>query len=413
MTRLTRCFLTLLFFFTASAQASNLSKLLTKEWFRYGPDCLDDVLGFIHKKNLIPSEQLKLEGAAYYNDQIFKKFSDLPVESWNDEIEKTINHFAAYDGKFHAPSYKKWLKENPAEINPKSTVGEYLNKQNEAFLKKHPEGKIQELVAEMPDELRTIANACEKDVNCHKTKIGALISTKFNNTCISKFKSEALKSMITSLALTNAGYGISTASHPEDGYPYDLMMTNLIWTPIMAELGCRNTLEKGGIGKKVDLGQRVTFSADNLKSKMNNYISYMILSPVSNATYVAFHTSKQLIKGEKKWEDISMWDLTKQVGSLTVYDAIYPVPRMVFITDPLYMKGIPAWGKYLNKKLPKAPATGATYFTDWGSRIGLSFVNTELVNVWVKKSDDWWDTKFTGGEKKEDQSKPLNNSEPQ
>lgn len=405
MTRLTRCFL-LLIFLSVSAQANPISKLLRKEWFRSSPDCLNQSLQFIQNKNLDADARESLEGAAHYNDGIYKKFSALSQEEWTPAIESTIDHFGKYDKKFDAASFKKWLKENPSEIKPNETVGEYLKRNHEPFIKKNPEGKIEDIVADADLELRAINKACKNDLPCNEKKITAMIAEKFNKTCIGKHKKEVLKSMITNLALTNIGYGVSTAKHPENGFPVDLMATNLIWTYIFTSVGCRNTFENSKIGGKINLGNRVTFSTETAKIKANNYISYMILSPLSNATYVGFHTMRQVYEGKKEWKDVHVWDLTKQVASLTLYDAIYPVPRTVFLTDPLYLKGIPAWGKYLDKKLPKVPAVGAQYLTDWGSRISLSFINTELVNKWVANSDDWWDTKFTGEKKQEDTKKP-------
>ena len=406
MARLPRCFLHLILItltlstFALNAHAGSFSKLLSKEWLPPSADCLNKSLDFIKTKKMVPAERIKLEGAAYYNDQIFKKFSEIPKAEWDRSLEATINNFAQYDAKFDAPSFKKWLSENPLEIKPSETMGSYLKRNNERFLKKYPEGKIEDVVSEIPGELKKIAKECGKDPACNEKKIGAMLADKLKNTCLGKHMSVAVKSMITSLALTNIGYGISTAKHPEGGYPYDLMLTNLLWTPIMASIGCRNTLEQGSIGNKVDFGQRVTFSTENAKIKFNNYVSYMILSPLSNATYVGFHTTRQLISGEKEWKDVHMWDLAKQVGSITLYDAMYVTPRMIFITDPLYLKGIPAMGGFLNRNMSSIPATGLTYLTDWGSRVGLSFVNTEALNWWLGKSDGWWDTKFNGEDKK-------------
>jgi len=351
---------------------------------------------------MVPEQREILEGVANYNDQIFKKFSEISKPKWNQSLKSTVDNFASYDKKFNGPAFKHWLiRETPLTIDSEETLGSYLKRNNKLYLEKYPDGKaIEDIVSEVPNELRKISKACLEDRACREKKIAAMVTNYFKSTCLGKHPKEAITAMLTSIAAANVGYGMSTSKHPENGYPYDLMLTNLIWTPIMASVGCRNTLEGGSIGNKVDFGQTVRFSTENAKIKVNNYINYMILSPLSNATYVGFHTVKQLYKGEKDWKDIHMLDLAKQVGSITLYDAWYVTPRMMFFTDPLYLKGIPSFGRYLNGYMGPVPAAGIKYGTDWFSRGALSFVNTEALNWWLAKSDGWWDTKFAGDEKK-------------
>ncbi len=192
MARLTRCFSLLIFSLVilagTQAHALNISKLITTEWFKPGADCLNRSLSFIKHKNLAPEQEAKLVGAANYNDQIFKQYDDLNPNQWDKEVIDTIDHFAAYDASFDAVSFKRWIKENPVTVENNTTVGEYLKTQNEAFLKKYPEGKIEDIINEIPDELRGIAKVCNQDIKCHEKKIGALITSKLNKTCVAKFK---------------------------------------------------------------------------------------------------------------------------------------------------------------------------------------------------------------------------------
>lgn len=398
MARLTRCFL-LSIFILAQLNGTVRAGILTKEWIPLPRDCLNTMLSDIAgNKKLIPEERVKLEGAAYHNDQIFKKFSEIPEAHWEDELNKTIDHYAAYDLDFHAPSFKQWLKESQVKLDPKSTMGKYLQDQNAAFVKKYPKGKIENVVNDLAEDIKKVAKECKGDLACNEQKVAAVMEKNQSKLCFMKKENRksALKSMITGIAFANAGYAMTTAQDPQHDYPYDLTLNNLIWTPIITEMGCRSTLGTGSIGSKIELNKPIYASKEWWTRAGNKYISYMILSPISNASYVAFHTGKQLIQNKIEWKDVSMWDLSKQVASLSLWDAVYPVPRMVMVTDPLYLKGVPGFNKYLSSKWSSKGAVAPTYALDWGSRLGLSYLNSKWVNWWVGKSDEWWDTGFSG-----------------
>ena len=399
MARLLLCFLLLIF----TAPHSN-AKL-----FPAGRDCLGEVLGYIEGKNVSSPEKIKLTAAAQYNEQIFKNLGEIPEEKLTPVLNDAIDNFGKYDGNIDANGFKSWLKENPGNIKSENSLGTHLNERYQSFKKIHPEVDLKKVAAEFPDELKKIALECGENIACNEGKVKSLFLKKFDKSCVGKFKEQALRSMVTGIALTNAGYFISYSKHPEKGYPFDLMANNLLWTPIITELGCRNTLANGEIGKKIDFGQIST--KEKIKIGANNYVQYMKLSPLSNVSYVAFHTTKQLLEGEKNWKDVNMLDLSKQVGSMSIWDSVYPVPRMVLVTDPLFMKGFPQLRNYYYQKIPTAVAAEGSYIlTDSSFRIGLSFLNTELMNTWVKKSDEWWNTGFAPKPAKEKVKKTGNST---
>jgi hypothetical protein len=388
--RLLRCFLLLIFIPTLSRAGI----------FAPAPDCLNDVLngitGKVSKGKITQDAAEMLKSGAHYNDEIFKTLGYVEKENLTAKLDEVIDQFSKYDQKFYKKSelYKHWIKENPGTIKPDTKIGDYLNERYQKFNKVFPDRELKKIASELPEELKKIALECKANQACNEKKIEGLLARTLNDSCLGTNKSAAMRSMITGMALTNGGYFMSYAQNPEEGYPYDMMVNNLLWTPIVSEMGCRNTLAKGEIGKKVDFGQ--INRIERFKTGVNNYVSYMVISPLTEVSYVAFHTTQQLNKGEKEWKDISIKDLSKQVASLTVWDAVYPVPRMVLVTDPLFMKGFPKLKSYYGKKIPnKYIAETAYTLTDASSRIGISWANTWLIkNAWFPASDHWWDTKF-------------------
>jgi hypothetical protein len=361
--------------------------------FKPQKDCFQTVMDFINKKPGTLGLKTRYEAAAKYNDQIFFKVSDLNATEWSQSVDHAIDQFAIYDNALDADAFKKFIHENPGSPAKDEQLGKYLNERFQAFKQGAPTANLDQAAAELPDELRKIAKDCGKNKSCHEQKVGGWVSKKLSGTCLGKNKEEAVRSMVTGLALTSAGLFASYAKNPDGGYPFDMLASTLFWTPIMSELGCRNTLAKGEIGNKVDFGQ--ISRKEKIKTGLNNYIEYMVLSPLTNVTYAGFHTIQQVARGEKEWKDVNLKEMGIQIAALSTWDAIYPVPRMVLITDPLFMKGFPQLRKSYLRKIPnKAVAEGAYLTTDFGTRIGLNFLNTEMFNWWLKQSDQMWDTHF-------------------
>ncbi len=361
--------------------------------FKPQQDCLTDVLDSLGKRKGTLGLKTRNEAAAHYNDELFKKASQLSKEDWSKSVDNAIDQFAVYDGNLDAEAFKKFIKENPGQIGKEEQLGKYVNSRYQDFKQAVPQADLEKVAAELPDELRKIAKECGENKVCHEKKIGGYLTRKLNSTCLGKNKAEAVRSMVTGLTLTSVGLFGSYAKNPEAGYPFDMLSSTLFWTPIMSELGCRNTIAKGEIGNKIDFGQITR--KEKIKIGMNNYVEYMILSPLTNVTYAGFHTMQQVARGEKEWKDVNMKEIGMQIASLSAWDAIYPVPRMVMITDPLYMKGFPQLRKQFQRKIPNKFASESAYLaTDFGTRIGINFVNTEMFNMWLKQSDKMWNTNF-------------------
>ena len=361
--------------------------------FKPKRDCLNTVLDSIAQKKGTMGLKTKYESAARYNDEIFKKASDLSDAEWSRSVDDAIDHFADYDSRMDAEDFKKFLKNNPEAALKNEDIGKYLNRRYQAYKQAVPETELTKVAGELKDDLAKIGKECGENKACHEKKVSSLLAKKLNSTCLGKNKAEAVRSMVTGLALTSAGLFASYAKNPKAGYPYDMLASTLFWTPIMSELGCRNTIAKGEIGNKIDFGQ-ISWK-EKLKVGANNYIEYMVLSPLTNVTYAGFHTIQQVARGEKEWKDVNLKEMGLQIASLTAWDAVYPVPRMVLITDPLYMKGFPQLRKTYYRKIPNNMAAETSYLaTDFGTRIGINFVNTEMFNWWLKQSDKMWDTNF-------------------
>jgi hypothetical protein len=358
--------------------------------FSFAGTCLEDTLKFIETTKNTNKEALIR--SAYYNDRILKEFSAFPSSVWDQEIEKTIDDFAAYDQAFDSKEFKKWLSDHPSEKKPNTTLGDYLAERQKQFAKLHPSSPSQQLsqaAKELPETLSDVSKTCGSNVTCQESRLGGWLSRKLKNSCISGNRASAMRNMVTSLALTNASYAMTYAHHPEDGFPWTLMATNLFWTPIMAEMGCRNTLSEGKstLGKKIDFGQPLE-RREKLIHMGKSYVNYMKISPLYSASYLAINVSGQLISGKKNLSDIDMQDLSQQFVSMTLYDAVYAVPRIILVTDPLYMKGFPKLRQGIANHTRRAVFTEAIYTPiDWGTRIAIGSVNTEIFMWWQKQQD--------------------------
>jgi len=361
--------------------------------FKPEQDCLNSVLQMIAKKEVPLTDKTKLESAARYNDEIFKKTADLSEADRAIAIDDTIDHFASYDHSLDGKRFKNWLNENPGKQTKDETIGSYLNNRYQKYKETVPEKNLPEIGKSLPDDLKKIAKDCAGNDACTEKKIGGYLTRKLNGTCLAKNKSAAVRSMVTGLTLASAGYFASYMNHPEKGYPYDMMANTMFWTPILSEMGCRNTLAGGEIGKKVDFGQFTR--KQKIKIGVNNYVDYLKVAPLTNMTYATFHTIRQISSGEKEWKDVDLVDLSKQVASLTLLDASVLMPRSILVTDPLFMKAFPKLRNFYYRKIPNKIGAEGTYLaSDFGTRIGINFASTELINLWIEKSDQYWNTKF-------------------
>jgi hypothetical protein len=363
--------------------------------FKPEKDCFTDVLKKISDRNLSRYKERRHIAAARYNERIFIKASDHTPEWWVKHMDSAIEDYANYDSRIDPKDFKRWLREEPINPAPDETVGDFLKRRFKVYKKRIPDVDLQKVATQLPDELKTIAGKCKDDEKCIKLSVGKMMSKRMNGTCLGKNKSAAMRSMITSMALATAGYTTAYLNHPDKGYPWDMMVNTMFWTPILSEMGCRNTLSKGDIGNKIDFGQ--VSRKENIRMGINNYVDYMKVAPLTNATYMTFHTIRQVNEGEKKWEDLNFKDMTKQMVSLTMLDGAVLMPRSVLITDPLFMKGFPRLRKFYYNKIPvKAAAEGVYLASDFGTRIAINSATTEIVYQWLEKSDEYFDTKFLG-----------------
>jgi len=346
-----------------------------------------------------------LTHAANYNEQIAKTIGDSPLEVQGEMIDKTIDHFAVYDFGFDAPEFKTWLKENPGKISPNSSIGDYLQERFSLFKKTHPSKDLTEIASTAPDAMRKIAQECKESLTCNEEKIGNWFTRKFEKTCVGKNSANQkkyIRSMFTSLAISNLGLIKSAHDHPQDDFSYDIMVNNIFWAPIMTERGCLNTTTDSKIilGEKINYGQPTTFT-----TKMTNwgkyvgesYATYMSIAPLSNATYLAFNLTGQLVKGQKKFSELNPAYFKgegKKLVSMVVYDAAIAVPRIVIFTDPLYYRALPGLKSGITSTVKSKVATEIIYTPlEWGTRVFVASKNTDIFHWWQRQSDQLLGTK--------------------
>ncbi len=363
--------------------------------FKSQKDCFTDVLKKISARNLPRQEEKRFIAAARYNERIFIKASDHTPEWWVKHMDSAIEDYANYDSRIDPKDFKRWLREEPINPAPDETVGDFLKRRFQVYKKRIPDVDLQKVASQLPDELKTVASKCKGDEKCIKLGVGRIMSKKMNGTCLAKNKSAAMRSMVTSLTLATAGYTMTYLNHPDKGYPWDMMVNTMFWTPILSEMGCRNTLAKGDIGNKIEFGQ--ISRKEKIRMGFNNYVDYMKIAPLTNVTYMSLHTIRQISEGEKKLEDLNFKDMTKQMISLTMLDGAILMPRSILVTDPLFMKGFPKLRNFYYNKIPvKAAAEGVYLASDFGTRIAINSASTEIIYKWLDASDQYFDTKFIG-----------------
>jgi hypothetical protein len=366
--------------------------------FKPQKDCFVDTLKKISDRSLPRREEKRLIAAARYNERIFIKASDHTPEWWVKHMDSAIEDYANYDSRIDPKDFKRWLREEPINPGPDETVGDFLKRRFQVYKKRIPDVDLQKVASQLPDELKTVASKCNGDEKCIKLNVGKILSKRMNGTCLAKNKSAAMRSMVTSLALATAGYSTTYLNHPDKGFPWDMMVNTMFWTPILSEMGCRNTLAKGDIGNKIEFGQ--ISRKEKIRMGVNNYVDYMKIAPLTNVTYMSLHTIRQVSEGEKKLEDLNFNDMTKQMISLTMLDGAVLMPRSILITDPLFMKGFPKLRNfYYNKSPVKAAAEGVYLASDFGTRIAINAGSTEIIYKWLETSDQYFDTKFLGKQK--------------
>ncbi len=326
-----------------------------------------------------------LEHAARHNDLISKKFSELSELDQVNNIDQAISHYSKYDFGFDEEAFRKWLKENPSKPKKNETLGDYLHHQAEQFEKKNPSVKLQEVAGNATEDMKKIATECRGNLDCAKLKISAWMDKTLSKSCVIKTP-ESQRDLASMMLITNSSYFISylTDKSPDKEFPTELLVNNLFWQPIMSEMGCRATLANGKIGQKVQFGQQSAY-----KHYGKNYVNYMISSPLYNISLMGIITAKDAIQGKEiKWKDLGI-----KFGALTVYDAGYAVNRILIVQNPLFLKQYPnlkeGIQRFNTRKLPRSLAPAASqvsyYSLDWGTRLGIGWLNTRFYQWYMKQ----------------------------
>ena len=240
------------------------------------------------------------------------------------------------------------------------------------------------------EKIRTLRKECGGDATCFETNIRKITETSWKSTCLGK-NPLALQGMAANLAISNAGYLQKYAEHGgKEPFVWDLFATNLVWTPILAEIGCRSQLGDGNtVGKPVELEQPTTYRRafkGFFDGFSKDYWTYMRLSPVIDVSYQGVHLVFE--KAQGKEIDLDPSKLALQLGSYLVYDAAYAVPRSMLFTDRLMLRA----GPVLRQNLMRAagPKTGKILYLipDVGSRVYITAKSADLFKWWEQLSEE-------------------------
>ena len=101
---------------TAACLLTTITPSVASPVFKPKRDCLNTVLDSIAQKKGTMGLKTKYESAARYNDEIFKKASDLSDEEWSRSVDDAIDHFADYDSRMDAEDFKKFVTKSPPSI---------------------------------------------------------------------------------------------------------------------------------------------------------------------------------------------------------------------------------------------------------------------------------------------------------
>jgi hypothetical protein len=304
------------------------------------PDCLSSVLSYIEGNGSRGRDKEILIGLANYNDDITKTFKSFDEFGHQNKINQAIDRYADYDHEFNADTFKSWIKENPGAYKDEDTLGKYLQERVDLYSKTHPVKKIK--TSELAAATEEIAKKCGQDVVCNEKGIAKFFSSRMENFCL-RNQPKLVQDMILSMAVMVAGYSKYAHDHPADGFPYDLLINNLFWTPVMQELGCRQAMGSQKIGRRVDFDQPIT-KKEFWSRTGSTYVTFLRTSPMYQTSYVALNLGRHLITGQKKikeedvtWENFFKWggEYAKQIGVMTLYDASISIPRNVLLLDPV------------------------------------------------------------------------------
>lgn len=296
-----------------------------------------------------------------------------------------------------------------------TTYEQAINKAYQKFEDLNPTAKLMSIPGKSHEFMEKLVKLCGKNRACIEEKTKGIFARMFK--CMAK-NSNALESLFTSYTLMFAGY-VFYAGFTDNGtdqpknkdsfvekFHYDLFLNNLFWSPILTEIGCKN-LERDKVSAKIQRDEWNTkISTLNnpkfkdpllekflIKDKMtaNKYIKkystefgrYMLYSPAYWVSYFPLHWAQE--KAFDRDTSINWTSIGKDMVAMTIIDAAFVTPRMIFITDPLYLKGVPAIRSWFTDmtKSPTTSRVGVKLLEVGGMRIPERVASTKIFDWWM------------------------------
>jgi hypothetical protein len=340
-----------------------------------------------------------------YNRMIQRPVSEFGDTALPEAFQEALERFSPVSSSFPSDAFLAWYRRHPLSpqqwqqaVKSNQHFGDLLHEQVARFEKEHPSIDLSKTADEFQARVRSLRQECKGDLGCFEKGVQKVSETSWKSTCLGR-NPLALQGMAANLAIANAGYLQKYAEHGgKEPFVWDLFTTNLIWTPILAEMGCRSQLENGSpVGKPVELEQPTTYRRA-FKGFFNgfskDYWAYMRLSPVIDLSYQGVHLLYE--KAQGKEVDLDPSKMALQLGSYLVYDAVYAVPRSMLFSDRLMLRAGPVLRQNLMRSTGQKTGKVLYLIPDVGSRVFITAKSADLFKWWEKLSEEQiqeWDRK--------------------
>ena len=301
-----------------------------------------------------------------------------------EKIADILDAVEPFSPSFHRKAFMKWLDKNPITneelkllINHHENMGQFLKRRLSLFENKKQKFDLGKFRDELDGKLKEVQLDCGKSIDCQEKKLEPWIIRKLKDSCLAK-NPLAVRNMITGFAISNTatlgGYFLNpTAEERNHGFPYEILIDRTLMTPIFSEIGCRGNLGSGHpVGEPLNFKHEKVSFLNRAKKFGETYKQWFIWSRVQEADYLAWHFIVEKSKGNEV--DLSLANLTQEMGALFLYDSAYSVVQAGFI-DPLFFKKYPQLKQWIRLKSNNR-ALGEVIYTpiDLASRwaIGLA-----------------------------------------
>jgi hypothetical protein len=355
-------------------------------------NCLKDMLDVVAKH---PEKFNLVTNIHRYNQAIERRLSEFANKDIPGQFENALNHLHPMNPSFPRDEFLAWYKANPLttkELNAlkaeRKTLGDVLHERALAFEKTKESIGFEKATSELNEHLAKLRQICGEDPGCHEKGISEFVNKNKSKllSCLRADK-DTLGSVISGFVISNIGLVASQLGKNQKAsdFPYEILANNVIWTPILGEVGCRNKARAAAsqVGTEITAPKKVNKFAQFGKA----WVSYMWpWSPLNEISYMAFHIGAEKMRGHEVNTDPT--HLAKELGMYIVWDTVFAVPRTVLVLDPLYNKKMPATLKPMIDKLVKNKTITEVVYrfgAEAPIKVGVGALNTRIFQ-WYEKS---------------------------